>query len=178
MTVRPSEVIENIFKFFLAGLDWQVVRCLQFTVANPNGEFAFRNPRGDCDKKIPYRGGNFIPLCEIGSISRLIFSGVIILGAHTMGLPCRNEGRENVSCIGTNSYLHGDGCKRQKNGAAEKKKRTGKWAVVIDCVFKCPGAVCRRDKNYVVTCVTAQWAFRSCRKPVTVRSQQAMACWQ
>lgn len=59
---------------------------------------------------------------ETGSISRLIFSGVIIWKAYTIGLPCRNEGRENVSCIGTNSYLHGDGCEGETNGAGKKKR--------------------------------------------------------
>lgn len=111
---------------------------------------------------------------ETGSISHLIFSGVIISKAHTMGLPCRNRGRENVSCIGTNSCLRGDGCEGQTDQAGEKK-RFGEWTAVIDWLVKCRDAVCCMDKNNVVTCVTAQRAFRSCRKPVTVKSQQAMA---
>lgn len=40
-----------------------------------------------------------------------------------MGLPCRNEARENVSCIGTNSYLHGDG--RERHMGVVKKSGVG-----------------------------------------------------
>lgn len=92
---------------------------------------------------------------ETGSISQFIFSGVIISKAHTMGLQCRSKGRENVSCIGTNSDLHGDGCKGQTNGAGEKK-RFGEWTAVIDWAVKCRDPVCCMDKKNVVTCETAQ----------------------
>lgn len=59
------------------------------------GSLCLENPRMPVIRKFYIGEETLSRSAETGSISRFIFSGVIISKAHTMGLPCRNEGREN-----------------------------------------------------------------------------------
>lgn len=113
---------------------------------------------------------------KTGPVSLPIFSGVIILTEHTMGLPNRNMGRKNVSCIGTNSYLHGDRCKWQTNEGSTKKTKKNcsgdhlgsKCCVGVYVWVKTASSPVQQHNELPI----------QHRKPVTVKSPQAMACWQ